>query len=71
MVVDAGGEELVGKIGQVTIPIDPAHPGEVLLPVRGGTEAFTACSDEAIAKHTRVMVVECLSGRTVTVTPFP
>ena len=63
--------ELVGAIGQVTVPIDPKRPGEVLLPVRGGTEAFTACSDEPIAKHTRVMVIECLSGRTVTVTPFP
>jgi hypothetical protein len=39
--------------------------------VRGGTEAFAAFSDEPIAKNTRVVVVECLSARTVTVTPCP
>ena len=45
-------------------------PGEVLLPVRGGTEAFAAWSDEPIARHTRIVVVEALSGRSVFVTPF-
>ena len=37
--------------------------------VRAGTETFAALSDEPIAKNTRVVVVECLSGRTVSVTP--
>jgi membrane protein implicated in regulation of membrane protease activity len=69
-VAESLGNELVGAIGQVTVPIDPAHPGEVLVPVRGGTEAFTAVCDEPIAKHTRVVVVESLSGRTVSVTPY-
>lgn len=68
---DGLDHELVGRVGQVTIPISAARPGEVLLPIRGGTEAFTACSDVPIAKHARVMVIECLSGRTVTVTPYP
>jgi hypothetical protein len=45
-------------------------PGEVMLPVRGGTEAFAALSDEPIARHRRVVVVEALSGRSVFVTPF-
>ena len=61
-------QELVGTVGQVTLAIAPSRPGEVVLPVRGGTEAFTACSDEAIAKYSRVVVVECLTGRTVSVT---
>lgn len=61
-------QDLIGTVGQVTIPISAARPGEVMLPVRGGTEAFTACSDEAIAKYARVVVVECLTGRTVSVT---
>ncbi len=61
-------QDLIGTVGQVTLAIAPSHPGEVVLPVRGGTEAFTACSDETIAKYSRVVVVECLTGRTVSVT---
>lgn len=41
----------------------------MLLPVRGGTEAFAAWSDEPIARHTRIVVVDCLSARSVFVTP--
>jgi hypothetical protein len=62
-------QELVGTIGHVTLPITPEHAGEVMLPVRGGTEAFAAFSDEPIAKFSRIVVVECRSGRSVTVTP--
>jgi hypothetical protein len=61
-------QDLIGTVGQVTVPITATRPGEVTLPVRGGTEAFTACSDEPIAKYARVVVVECLTGRTVSVT---
>lgn len=61
-------QDLIGTVGQVTVPIAPTRPGEVMLPVRGGTEAYTACSDESIAKYARVVVVECLSGRSVSVT---
>jgi hypothetical protein len=61
-------QDLVGTIGQVTVPITPTRPGEVVLPVRGGTEAYTACADEPIAKYARVVVVDGLSGRTVSVT---
>jgi hypothetical protein len=42
----------------------------VLLSVRGGTEAFAAWSDEPIARHSRVVVVDSLSARSVLVTPF-
>jgi membrane protein implicated in regulation of membrane protease activity len=61
-------QNLVGTVGLVTLSISATRPGEVVLPIRGGTEAYTACSDETIPKHSRVVVVECLSGRTVTVT---
>jgi len=64
-------ESVVGAVGRVTVPIPATGPGEVLLPVRGGTEAFAAWSDEPIAKDTRVLVVECTSARSVIVTPFP
>jgi membrane protein implicated in regulation of membrane protease activity len=64
-------QELVGTIGRVTLSIPSNRAGEVVLPVRGGTEAFSALCDEPVAKNTRVVVVECLSGRTVMVTPCP
>jgi hypothetical protein len=57
-------------IGRVTVPIPATGPGEVLLAVRGGTEAFTAWSDQPIAKHARVLVVEQTSARSVFVVPF-
>jgi hypothetical protein len=64
-------ESLLGAIGRVTVSIPPNGPGEVLLPVRGGSEAFAAWADEPIARHTRVLVIECTSARSVVVTPFP
>jgi hypothetical protein len=68
--VDELDQTLVGLVGQVTVPITPTRPGEVMLAVRGGTEAYGACSDEHIAKYSRVVVVEPLSGRMVSVTPL-
>jgi hypothetical protein len=62
---------LLGTIGRVTVSIPVGGPGEVLLPVRGGTEAFAAWSDEPIPRHSRIVVVECMSARSVTVTPLP
>lgn len=64
-------ESLLGKIGRVTVSIPADGPGEVLLPVRGGTEAFAAWSDEPIVRHRRVVVVDSMSGRSVFVTPVP
>jgi len=67
----AGAQEsLIGKVGRITVSIPVGGPGEVLLPVRGGSEAFAALSDEPIARHSRVVVVEALSARSVFVTPF-
>jgi hypothetical protein len=63
-------ESLLGKVGRVTISIPVNGPGEVLLPVRGGTEAFAAWCDEPVPKHRRVVVVDCISARSVLVTPF-
>lgn len=62
-------ESLVGKVGRVTVSIPANGPGEVLLTVRGGSEAFAAWSDELIPRHSRVVVVESLSARSVLVTP--
>jgi membrane protein implicated in regulation of membrane protease activity len=63
--------ELVGMTATVTLPISPQRPGEVMIAIRGGTEAFTAVCDEPIVKHARVVVVDHLSARTVSVTPLP
>jgi hypothetical protein len=64
-------QSVVGAVGRVTVPIPVGGPGEVLVPVRGGTEAFAAWADRSIAKDTRVLVIECTSARSVIVTPFP
>jgi hypothetical protein len=53
--VSADAEQsLLGSIGRVTVSIPVGGPGEVLLPVRGGTEAFAAWSDEPIPRHSTV-----------------
>ena len=64
-------QNLVGTIGYVTVPISVTKPGEVVLPVRGGTEAFAAFSDVPLAKNIRVIVTEARSARSVTVMECP
>ncbi|HWH11375.1 MAG TPA: hypothetical protein VG165_09610 [Solirubrobacteraceae bacterium] len=64
-------DQIIGKTGAVTLAILPDRAGEVMIGIRGGTEAFTAVADEPIAKHARVVVVDRLSARTVSVTPLP
>ncbi len=59
--------DLIGTVGRVTVPISSTRSGEVVLPVRGGTEAYEACSDTPLTKNTKVVVVDCLSARTVVV----
>ena len=64
---DTTSQDLLGSVGRVTVSIPQGGLGEVLLPVRGGSEAFAAISDEPIPRHTRVVVVECVSARSVVV----
>lgn len=64
--------DVVGKLGRVTADITPGHLGEILVEVRQGTERFMARAaddNSIIAKHTQVLVVGSLGGRTVEVTP--
>jgi hypothetical protein len=64
---------MVGKIGRVTATLTPGHLGEVMVPVRGGSEAFHAyAADDAttIERGKRVVVVEYFPPRTVVVTPM-
>jgi hypothetical protein len=62
-------QEVIGRVGRVTLGITPDRAGEVVVAIRGGTEYFAALCDEPVAKNSRVVVVEYLSGRTVSVTP--
>ena len=55
----------------MTVPIPAGGPGEVLIPIRGGSESFAAWADQSVAKHEQVLVTEVLSGRSVVVTPLP
>jgi hypothetical protein len=62
---------MVGKVGRVTGTIAPGKLGEVMVPVRGGSEAFhayAADSDETISTGSRIVVVEYFAPRTVVVT---
>ena len=62
---------MIGKMGRVTGTINPGRLGEVMVPVRGGSEAFHAYAaddDVTILRGTRVVVVEYHPPRTVIVT---
>jgi hypothetical protein len=61
---------MVGKIGRVTGTIAPGQIGEVMIPVRGGSEAFHAYAsdaDETMSTGSRIVVVEYFPPRTVVV----
>jgi hypothetical protein len=65
--------QVVGKTGRVSGRVGPGRIGEVIVPIRGGTEAFHAYAvdtDEEIAPGTRVLVVDLMPPRTVVVTPL-
>ena len=66
-------QQMVGKIGRVTGKIGPGVIGEVMVSVRGGTEAFHAYAvdrEDEIAPGGRVLVIEYHPPRTVIVTPI-
>jgi len=65
-------QEMIGRIGRVTGLVGPGRLGEVMVAVRGGSEAFHAYSadpEQTIGKGTRVVVVEYFPPRTVVVSP--
>jgi hypothetical protein len=63
---------MIGKVGRVTGTIAPGRLGEVMIAIRGGSEAFhayAADSGDTIKPGTRVVVVEHFPPRTVVVSP--
>jgi len=64
-------QSAVGCFGTVIVATrGPAGPGEVLVKIRGGTEAYLAWSEEPLAKGTTVLVFNARGGRTVDVTEW-
>ena len=58
----------VGKVVIATRGVD--GPGEVLVKVRGGTEAYVAWSEEPLDRDTPVIVFNSRGERTVDVMQF-
>jgi hypothetical protein len=75
----AGEVSLIGCIGVLTVATrGPAGPGEVLVKIRGGREAYIAWSSEPIPRGSTVLVIESRGTRAVDVSewtdplnPFP
>jgi hypothetical protein len=64
----ARDDAVIGCAGELLISTrGTAGPGEVLVRIRGGSEAFLAWSDEPLAKGTTVLVVESRGARQVDV----
>jgi len=62
---------VVGSIGVLTVATrGPVGPGEVLIPVRGGSETFIAWSPEPLPRGSTVLVIESRGTRTVDVSPW-
>jgi hypothetical protein len=61
----------IGCEGVITVATrGNSGPGEVLVKIRGGSEAFIAWSPEPLAKGTAVLVIEDRGERTVDVSPW-
>jgi len=64
---------MIGRVGRVTGTVAPGLVGEVMVSIRGGTEAFNAYaadSEDTIRTGTRVVVIEYFPPRTVVVSPL-
>ncbi len=64
-------DPVVGCVGKVITATRGADgPGEVLVSVRGGTEAYLAWSEEPLPRDTSVIVFNARGERTVDVMQF-
>lgn len=67
----ATDEALIGCLGRLVVGTrGAAGPGEVVVSVRGGREAFIAWSAEPLPKGTTVLVIESRGHQTVDVSPW-
>jgi hypothetical protein len=66
-----GDASLIGSIGVLIVATrGQAGPGEVLLKIRGGSEAYLAWSPEPIPRGRTVLVIESRGTRTVDVSEW-
>ena len=64
-------ERVVGKPAHVSVAIPGGgKAGEVVVRIRGGSEAYIAYSDQQIDAGAEVVVVADLGARSVSVTPL-
>jgi hypothetical protein len=64
----ARDESSIGRVGVLTVGTRGERgPGEVLIKIRGGSEAFLAWSDTPLPKGATVMVIESRGARAVDV----
>jgi hypothetical protein len=64
-------DSVVGCLGKVIVATRGTDgPGEALIKVRGGTEAYLAWSEEPLASETPVIVFNSRGDRTVDVMQF-
>ena len=67
----ARDEALIGCIGKLTIATrGQAGPGEVMVAVRGGSEALIAWSPEPLPRGATVLVIESRGHPAVDVSPW-
>ena len=61
-------ESCVGSVGVLTVATrGDAGPGEVLIKIRGGSEAFLAWSEKPLPRGATVLVIESRGARAVDV----
>jgi hypothetical protein len=64
-------QSVVGSSGELIVATrGPAGPGEVLLKLRGGTEAYLAWSEEPLPSGSQVLVFNSRGDRSVDVMQF-
>jgi membrane protein implicated in regulation of membrane protease activity len=64
----ARDEACVGRVGVLSVATRGGDgPGEVLVKVRGGSEAFLAWSQEPLPRGATVLVIDSRGARTVDV----
>jgi hypothetical protein len=64
-------DRLIGMLGFVTTRIGGnGKPGEVQVPLHGGSEAFIAYGDEVLERGVQILVIGKRTGRAVEVTAF-
>jgi hypothetical protein len=64
----ARDESSIGRVGVLTVGTRGAGgPGEVLIRIRGGSEAFLAWSETPLPKGATVLVIESRGARAVDV----